>query len=145
MSSRRRAMSTVLRSPSVTSAAAISALNRTLLPLVAGAGRAEPVSCAPAARIDRLPAAEEDLLQTLAVVGRQAPLAVIMEIVARPQLLQMLANLQTAEFIYEQAGSTVAYEFKHALTQDVAYSSLLMERRKVLHGRVGATIESVYW
>jgi class 3 adenylate cyclase/tetratricopeptide (TPR) repeat protein len=99
-----------------------------------------------AARIDRLPAEEKGLLQTLAVVGRQAPLAVIMEMVARPQLQRMLDNLQTAEFIYEQAGLApgVAYEFKHALTQDVAYSSLLMERRKVLHGRVGATIESVY-
>jgi tetratricopeptide (TPR) repeat protein len=99
-----------------------------------------------ASRIDRLPTAEKDLLQTLAVVGQQAPLAVILELVVIPQLQQMLANLQTAEFIYEQAGSgaAVAYEFKHALTQDVAYSSLLMERRKVLHGRVGATIESVY-
>jgi predicted ATPase len=58
-----------------------------------------------AARIDRLPTAEKDLLQTLAVVGRQAPLAVIMEIVARPQLQQLLANLQTAEFIHELAGS----------------------------------------
>ena len=64
----------------------------------------------------------------------------------RPQLQQMLANLQTAEFIYEQAGSgaAVGYEFKHALTQDVAYSSLLMERRRVLHERVGATLESLY-
>ena len=99
-----------------------------------------------AARIDRLPTAEKDLLQTLAVVGRQAPLAVIMEMVVRPQLQQMLANLQTAEFIYEQAGSgaAVGCEFKHALTQDVAYSSLLMERRRVLHERVGATLESLY-
>jgi predicted ATPase len=99
-----------------------------------------------AARIDRLPATEKDLLQTLAVVGRQAPLAVIMQIVARPQIRRMLANLQTAEFIYEQAasGAAVAYEFKHALTQDVAYNSLLIERRRVLHGRVGETIESIY-
>jgi len=99
-----------------------------------------------AARIDRLPAAEKDLLQTLAVVGRQAPLAVITEIVAKPQIERMLGNLQTGEFIYEQAasGAAVAYEFKHALTQEVAYNSLLIERRKVLHGRVGATIESVY-
>jgi len=99
-----------------------------------------------AARIDRLPAAEKDLLQTLAVVGRQAPSAVIMEMVARHQLQQMLANLQTAEFVYEQAGSgaAAAYEFKHALTQEVAYNSLLIERRKMLHGRVGAAIESIY-
>jgi tetratricopeptide (TPR) repeat protein len=69
-----------------------------------------------------------------------------MEIVAKPQIERMLGNLQAGEFIYEQAlsGTTVAYEFKHALTQEVAYNSLLIERRKMLHGRVGAAIESVY-
>jgi predicted ATPase len=99
-----------------------------------------------AARIDRLPTAEKDLLQTLAVVGQQAPLAVIMEIVARPRIERMLGNLQTGEFIYERAlsGAAVAYEFKHALTRDVAYNSLLIERRKALHERVGAALESIY-
>jgi class 3 adenylate cyclase/tetratricopeptide (TPR) repeat protein len=99
-----------------------------------------------AARIDRLPAAEKDLLQTLAVVGRQAPLTVIIEIVAGSQIEQMLGNLQKGEFIYEQAvsGPAVVYEFKHALTQDVAYNSLLIERRKVLHERVGAALEEIY-
>src|SRR6516165_796317 len=99
-----------------------------------------------AARIDRLAGAEKDLLQTLAVVGRQAPLAVIMEIVAKPQIERMLGNLQAGEFIYEQAvsGTTVAYEFKHALTQDVAYNSLLIERRKVLHERAAQALEALF-
>jgi class 3 adenylate cyclase/tetratricopeptide (TPR) repeat protein len=99
-----------------------------------------------AARIDRLPSAEKDLLQTLAVVGRQAPLAVITQIVARPQIERMLGNLQTSEFIYEQvvSGVTLAYEFKHALTQDVAYNSLLIERRKALHERTAQAIEALF-
>jgi hypothetical protein len=99
-----------------------------------------------AARIDRLPVAEKDLLQTLAVVGRQAPLAVIVEIVARPQIERMLGNLQASEFIYEQveSGTAVVYEFKHALTQDVAYNSVLIERRKALHERTAQAIEAVF-
>jgi predicted ATPase len=99
-----------------------------------------------AARIDRLPTAEKDLLQTLAVVGRQAPLAVIMEIVAKPHIERMLGNLQAGEFIYEQvvSGTAVAYQFKHALTQDVAYNSLLIERRKSLHERAGQALESMF-
>jgi predicted ATPase len=99
-----------------------------------------------AARIDRLPSAEKDLLQTLALVGRQAPLAVITQIVARPQIERMLGNLQTSEFIYEQvaSGVTLAYEFKHALTQDVAYNSLLIERRKALHERTAQAIEALF-
>jgi predicted ATPase len=98
-----------------------------------------------AARIDRLPREEKDLLQTLAVVGREAPLTLIRKMVTRPQIEQMLGNLQAGEFIYEQAASGEAqYTFKHALTQEVAYNSLLFERRKALHERAGVTIESLY-
>jgi predicted ATPase len=99
-----------------------------------------------AARIDRLPTAEKDLFQTLAVVGRQAPLSVIMEIVARPEIERMLRSLQASEFIYEQAvsGTAVGYEFKHALTQEVAYNSLLVERRKLVHERTALALEEIY-
>src|SRR5262249_31205781 len=49
------------------------------------------------------------------------------------------------EFIYEQpATGDTEYIFKHALTQEVAYSSVLLERRKVLHERIGAALEVVY-
>ena len=48
----------------------------------------------------------------------------------------MLSELQLAEFIYEQpAAGDIEYTFKHALTQDVAYNSMLIERRKALHER----------
>src|SRR5437660_1597704 len=57
----------------------------------------------------------------------------------------MLANLQLAEFIYEQpAVSDVEYTFKHSLTQEVAYSSILLERRKQIHGRIAQAIEALF-
>jgi predicted ATPase len=57
----------------------------------------------------------------------------------------MLAELRAAEFIYEQpSASDVEYVFKHALTQEVAYNSLLFERRKQLHERAGQALESIF-
>ncbi|MGH7842176.1 MAG: ATP-binding protein [Candidatus Binataceae bacterium] len=88
-----------------------------------------------AARIDRLSAEQKDLLQTLAVIGRESPLALIRKMSAVPEteVERILAELRAAEFIYEQPAATgVEYVFKHALTQEVAYNSLLIERRKLL-------------
>ncbi len=100
-----------------------------------------------AARIDRLPADAKDLLQTLSVIGRQFPLSLIHKVVSKPaeDLDRMLNELQLGEFIYEQpsVGDT-EYVFKHALTQEVAYNSVLMERRKQMHQRIGLAIESLY-
>jgi predicted ATPase len=101
----------------------------------------------PASRIDRLAPAQKDLLQTLAVIGRESPLAIISKIVPRPdsELDQMLAILQAGEFIYEQpVVSGIEYMFKHALTQEVAYNSLLIERRRQLHERTAQAIESTF-
>ena len=57
----------------------------------------------------------------------------------------MLADLRAAEFIYEQPALTDAeYIFKHALTQEVAYNSLLIGRRKLLHERAGHALESMF-
>jgi class 3 adenylate cyclase/tetratricopeptide (TPR) repeat protein len=100
-----------------------------------------------AARIDRQPSVQKQLLQTLAVIGRESRLGLIRRVVAtaEPQLQRMLAELQASEFIYEQPASPDAgYVFKHALTQEVAYNSLLIERRKVLHERVGQVLESMF-
>ena len=97
-----------------------------------------------ASRIDRLPAEEKELLQTLAVMGRQFSLPIVQDVIASSEgeLDSMLSHLQLAEFIYEQpAPGTVEYTFKHALTQDVAYNSVLVERRKLLHQRIGEAIE----
>jgi class 3 adenylate cyclase/ribosomal protein L40E len=96
-----------------------------------------------AARIDRLPAAHKELLQTLAVLGREFPLGLIRRVVERSdaELDRMLADLQLTEFIYEQpAFPEVEYTFKHALTQEVAYNSLLIERRKLFHERAAQAL-----
>jgi hypothetical protein len=100
-----------------------------------------------AARIDRLPVGEKQLLQTLAVIGKRFRLKLAAEVVGNSQeeLIPTLDKLQEREFIYEQPfQGDVEYEFKHALTQEVAYNSLLIERRKAHHERTAAAIESVY-
>jgi predicted ATPase len=98
-----------------------------------------------ASRIDRLSPAHKELIQTLAVMGRESPLALIRQVAAGPELEPMLAALQASEFIYEApAAAGIEYTFKHALTQQVAYNSVLLERRKLLHERAGAALESLY-
>jgi predicted ATPase len=100
-----------------------------------------------AARIDRQPSEHKQLLQTLAVIGRESSLNLLEEVAlhADSQLQRTLADLQVGEFIYEQpAASGVDYVFKHALTQEVAYNSLLIERRKQLHERAGRALESIF-
>src|SRR5712691_11153611 len=87
-----------------------------------------------ASRIDRLPPDEKELLQTLAVIGREFALSLVERVFdarENDELERMLAELQLAEFIYEQpATGDIEYIFKHALTQQVGYNSLLVERRK---------------
>ena len=100
-----------------------------------------------AARIDRLPADAKELLQTLAVIGREFPLSLIRAVVAKSddELNRLLNDLQLGEFIYEQpAVGDTEYVFKHALTQEVAYNSVLIERRQQLHERTGAALERLY-
>src|SRR5712664_1536426 len=64
---------------------------------------------------------------------------------ADDELESMLSRLQAGEFIYEQpATGDVEYTFKHALTQEVAYNALLVERRKLLHERAGVALESLF-
>jgi predicted ATPase len=91
-------------------------------------------------RIDRLRPKEKELLQSLAVIGREFPLSLAQAVgkSTEDELDTTLTALQSAEFIHEQPGvPEVQYVFKHALTQEVAYNSILVERRKVLHERAG--------
>jgi class 3 adenylate cyclase len=100
-----------------------------------------------AARIDRLPADEKDLLQALAVMGKEFSLKLIRRLatVSEDELERMLADLQLGEFIYEQPSfPDIEYTFKHALTQEVAYNSVLIERRKLLHERTAQAIEALF-
>jgi predicted ATPase len=97
-----------------------------------------------AARIDRLPPEEKRLLQTAAVVGTEVPLPLLQAIADAPEaaLHRSLAHLQAAEFLYETClFPEPEYTFKHALTHEVAYGSLLLERRRVLHARLVEAFE----
>jgi hypothetical protein len=99
-----------------------------------------------AARIDRLPPQDKHLLQTAAVIGTEVPLALLQAIAEMPEdtLHGGLVHLQTAEFLYETSlFPERAYTFKHALTHEVAYGSLLLERRRGLHARLVAAIEAL--
>ena len=94
-----------------------------------------------AARIDRLAPDEKALLQQLAVIGREFPLSLVRQVITQPEeeLYRLLVLLQHKEFLYEQpAFPEVEYIFKHALTQEVAYGTVLQERRKALHEQTGA-------
>jgi adenylate cyclase len=101
-----------------------------------------------ASRIDRLPPDEKELLQTLAVIGREFALSLVRRVYdgrKDNELERMLADLQTAEFIYEQpAAGDIEYIFKHALTQEVSYNALLFERRKQIHERTAEAIELLF-
>src|SRR5262249_26573290 len=100
-----------------------------------------------AARIDRLPPEEKGLLQTAAVIGKDLPLVLLQAIVALPEdtVRRRLEYLQTSEFLYEtRLFPDVEYTFKHALTHEVAYASLLQARRRELHIRIVEVIEELY-
>jgi predicted ATPase len=99
-----------------------------------------------AARIDRLPSDEKRLLQTAAVIGTEVPMPLLQAIADMPEeaLRRGLAHLQAAEFLYEtRLFPEPEYTFKHALTHEVAYGSLLLERRRVLHARIVAAMETL--
>jgi class 3 adenylate cyclase/predicted ATPase len=100
-----------------------------------------------AARIDRLPRAEKDLLQSLAVIGKEFSQRLIERVIAQPEetLRPLLSRLEAGEFIYERpAFPDVEYTFKHALTQEVAGSTLLTEQRCALHERTAQAIEVLF-
>jgi predicted ATPase/class 3 adenylate cyclase len=125
--------------PGFTPASLITALSEIQLP--------PTVQGVLAARIDRLPPEVKALLQTLAVVGKEFSLSLLTRVVPQPEdeVQRLLAHLRAAEFIYEQpAFPEPEYTFKHALTQEVAYNALLLERRRGLHERTGQAIEALF-
>ena len=100
-----------------------------------------------AARIDRLPPEEKRLLQTAAVIGTEVPMPLLQAIADLPEaaLHRGLAHLQAVEFLYEtRLFPDHASTFKHALTHEVAYNAVLLERRRVLHERAGQAIEMLF-
>jgi predicted ATPase len=97
-----------------------------------------------AARIDRLSPGDKRLLQAASVVGKDVAFTLLHAIAELPDeaLRQSLAQLQTAEFLYEaRLFPDLEYTFKHALTHEVAYGSVLQERRRALHARIVGALE----
>jgi class 3 adenylate cyclase/tetratricopeptide (TPR) repeat protein len=100
-----------------------------------------------ASRIDRLPAEEKRLLQSAAVIGTDVPLTVLRAVADMPEdaFARSLASLLVSELLYEAAlVPDVEVSFKHALTHEVAYGSLLHDRRTTLHARAFQAIERLY-
>jgi DNA-binding NtrC family response regulator/tetratricopeptide (TPR) repeat protein len=98
-------------------------------------------------RIGHLAEAEQALLQSAAVIGKDVPLAVLAAVaqLAEEPLAQALRHLSAAEFLYEISSfPEVKYRFRHALTHEVAYESLRPERRRQLHARIVLAIEAIH-
>ena len=98
------------------------------------------------ARIDRLPEEAKRLLQTASVLGREFPLRLLQAIWDDAETVDLwLRELKRQEFLYDLFSSEESgYVFKHALTQDVAYTSLLTARRQALHAAAGRALEVLY-
>lgn len=100
-----------------------------------------------AARIDRLPPEDKRVLQAAAVIGEEVPFALLQAIAEEPEeaLRLHLTHLQAAEFLYEaRLFPDLEYTFKHGLTYQVAYGSLLQDRRRTLHARIVEALERLY-
>jgi class 3 adenylate cyclase/tetratricopeptide (TPR) repeat protein len=99
-----------------------------------------------AARMDRLEGMQKQTMQLASVIGRIFAFRILQALSDTPaDLKAVLGNLLALEFIYEKTlFPELEYIFKHTLTQEVAYKSLLLKRRKELHDKIGQTVEQVY-
>jgi class 3 adenylate cyclase/tetratricopeptide (TPR) repeat protein len=97
-------------------------------------------------RIDRLPEEHKQVIQTAAVIGREFAARLLRRIAdIQEQLDDCLSELKNLEFIYEKSVfPDLEYIFKHVLTQEAAYNSLLSNRRTRLHTAIGLAIEELH-
>jgi class 3 adenylate cyclase/tetratricopeptide (TPR) repeat protein len=98
------------------------------------------------ARIDRLGDAPKRAIQIASVIGREFVVRLLQRAADLGEAVEnTVGELRALELIYEKSGvPELAYMFKHALTHDVAYESLLVRRRKELHRIIGNATESLY-
>ena len=97
-------------------------------------------------RVDRLPSAEKQLLQTAAAIGVVVPQRLLNAVSGLPesQLAEYLSGLQSSEFLYERdLFPELKYSFTHALTNEVVYNALLHERRTALHASIMSALETI--
>ncbi len=100
-----------------------------------------------AARIDRLSPENKRLLQASSVIGKDVPLTLLESLDVEPVDVahRALSELQDAEFLYQtQLFPGAEYTFKHALTHEVVYGSLLQEKRRSLHAGIVDAIEELH-
>jgi predicted ATPase len=100
-----------------------------------------------ASRIDRLPQEDKHLLQIAAVIGRRLSFSLLRAVVelADGALRAGLDRLQAAQFVFETClYPDREYSFKHTITQEVAYGSILQDRRRELHARIVSSIERLH-
>ena len=100
-----------------------------------------------ASRIDRLAAEDKRLLETASAIGKDVPYPLLAAVADDEEvaLQQRLGRLQGAEFLYEtRLFPEAEYAFKHALTHEVAYAGLVLERRRAVHARIVEAMERLY-
>lgn len=105
----------------------------------------ETVQAVLASRIDRLTGRDKDVLQTAAVVGRDGPIELLRAVVdlPLPDLTASLARLATAELL-GPAESAGRFAFRHPLTQEVAYRTQLLDRRRATHAAVARALLTIH-
>lgn len=97
-------------------------------------------------RLDRLDRNAKEALRLASVIGRVFSLRILERISsAKAALSESLEALKALEVIQQiQVLPEAEYTFRHVLTQTVVYESLLLQRRKEIHGAIGLTIEELY-
>ncbi len=99
------------------------------------------------ARVDSLPEGAKELLQSGSVIEREFSYELIKQVTGLPEqeLLSQLSLLKDLELLYERGiYPQSTYIFKHALTQEVVYDSILTKRKKIYHGKIARAIEELY-
>ncbi|MGD8882839.1 MAG: AAA family ATPase, partial [Desulfobacterales bacterium] len=99
------------------------------------------------ARVDALPEGAKEVLQTGSAIEREFSYDLIKSAKELPEqeLLSHLSVLKDSELLYERGiFPETAYIFKHALTRDVVYESILTRKKKNLHAKIGDAVEKLY-
>jgi tetratricopeptide (TPR) repeat protein len=99
------------------------------------------------ARVDSLPDGAKSVLQTGSAIGREFSCELIKRVtgIPTPEMTPHLSVLRDSELLYERGIFPQAtYIFRHSLTQEVAYDSLLLKKKQEIHERIGMAIEELY-
>jgi class 3 adenylate cyclase len=103
------------------------------------------ISALIASRIDRLPESAREVLAEAATLGKEFPIAHLRTLSNSPRFEDDLAQIERRGFVDRQAGAPVSsLAFRHVLTQEVAYGSLLQSDRQQRHRRAAVMLESLY-